>query len=131
LAAGGNRMEDGKSFIEELLAEAEANEKKLERQHIDLILLEIRNLNTEIESNFEQASRECEIIKSWALRKNSSAVSKIEFLEKKLELYLKEEGLKTLNLPHGEIKFRKSPNRVEIIDMAEFIRHADASVIIS
>jgi len=118
------------NFIDELLAEAEQKDKKLEREHVDLILLEIKNLNAEIENNFNQVSRECEILKSWALRRNSGAVSKIEFLEKKLELYLKEENLKTLNLAHGELKFRKTPNRVEISDMSEFLKHADASVIV-
>lgn len=117
------------NFLDELIAEAEQRDKKLEREHVDLILLEIRNLNSEIESTFDQAKRECEIIKSWALRRNSSAVSKIEFLEKKLELYFKEENLKTLTLPNGELKFRKSPNRIEITDMSEFLKHANASVI--
>jgi len=121
--------QEGSSFIQEIIAEAEANEKKLEQAHIDLILLEIRDLNSQVENTFDQANRECELIKSFALRKNSSTVSKIEFLEKKLEAYLKEENLKTLQLAHGEIKLRKSPPRVEITDMTELLKHVDASVL--
>ena len=121
--------QEGPSFIEEIIAEAEANDKKLEQVHIDLILLEIRDLNSQIENTFDQAHQECEIIKSFALRKNSNAVSKIEFLEKKLEAFLREEDLKTLQLPHGEIKFRKSPGHIEILDMTELLKHIDASVL--
>ena len=49
--------QEGPSFIEELLEEAQLKEKKLEQAHIDLILLEIRNLNNQIEQTFEQANQ--------------------------------------------------------------------------
>ena len=81
------------NFIDELIKEVDEKEQKLSREYADLILLEIKNLQTEIERNFDQAEREREIIKNWAIRKNSSLQSRIEFLEKKLELFLKEEGV--------------------------------------
>ena len=121
--------QEGPSFIEELLEEAQLKEKKLEQAHVDLILLEIRNLNNQIEQTFEQANREREIIKAWALKQNSRLISKVEFLERNLELYMREENLKTLQLAHGEVKLRKSPDRYEITDISEFLKHADPSTL--
>ena len=79
-------------FIDELLREAEAKEQKLSMEFADLMLIEILQLEKQIQTNFEQASREREIIKNWALTRNSSLASRIEFLSKKLELFIKETG---------------------------------------
>ena len=46
------------SFIDDLVGEAEEKEQKLNREMADLMLLEIRNLQEEIEKTFEQAERE-------------------------------------------------------------------------
>ena len=52
---------EGKSFIDELIEEAEAKEEKLMQSHLDLILIEIRNLEDSIEKNFATAAEEREI----------------------------------------------------------------------
>ena len=111
-------------FIDELLREAEAKEQKLSMEFADLMLIEILQLEKQIQTNFEQASREREIIKNWALTRNSSLASRIEFLSKKLELFIKETGEKTINLPNGILKMHKKPDKVEVEDLELFLKNA-------
>lgn len=111
-------------FIDELLKEAEEKEQKLSREFADLMLIEISQLEKQIQINFEQAAREREIIKNWALSRNSSLASRIEFLSKKLELFIKETGEKTVNLPNGILKMHKKPDRVEVEDLELFLKNA-------
>ena len=93
-----------------------------------MMLLEIRNIQNEIEQTFEQAERERTIIKNWAIKKNSKLTNKIEWLEKRLEAFLKEENVKTLELAFGSIRFRKQPDRVEIMDDEQFLNNASSSI---
>ena len=111
-------------FIDELLREAEEKEQKLSREFADLMLIEISQLEKQIQSNFEQAAREREIIKNWSLKINSKLVSRIEFLSKKLEVFIKETGEKTINLPNGILKMHKKPDRVEVEDLELFLKNA-------
>jgi hypothetical protein len=111
-------------FIDELLREAEEKEQRLSREFADLMLIEISQLEKQIQSNFEQAAREREIIKNWSLKINSKLVSKIEFLSKKLEVFIKETGEKTINLPNGILKMYKKPDRVEVEDLELFLKNA-------
>jgi len=120
---------DGVSFIDQILKEAEEKEQKLNHEMADMMLLEIRNLQEEIELTFEQAERERTIIKNWAITKNSKLTNRIEWLSKKLELFLKEEDVKTLELAFGTIRFRKQPDKVEIIDDELFLNNASSSTL--
>jgi hypothetical protein len=120
---------EGASFIDQIVGEAEENEQKLNCEMADLMLLEIRNLQEEIERVFEQAERERTIIKNWAITKNSKLTNRIEWLSKKLELFLKEEDVKTLELAFGTIRFRKQPDRIEIIDDELFLHNATSNVL--
>ena len=105
------------NFIDELLKEAEEKEQKLSMEYADLMLIEISQLEKQIQTNFEQAAREREIIKNWSLKINSKLASRIEFLSKKLEVFIKETGEKTINLPNGILKNHKKPDRVEVEDL--------------
>ena len=118
---------EGARFIDELVKEAEEKEQKLNRELADLMLLEIRNLQEEIERVFDQAEKERTIIKNWAITKNSKLASRIEWISKKLELFLKEENIKTLELAFGSLRFRKQPDRVEILDNELFLNNANSS----
>jgi hypothetical protein len=118
---------EGARFIDELVKEAEEKEQKLNRELADLMLLEIRNLQNEIERVFDQAEKERTIIKNWAITKNSKLASRIEWISKKLELFLKEENVKTLELAFGSIRFRKQPDRIEILDNELFLNNANSS----
>ena len=122
-------MTEEKSFIDQLLEEAEEKEKKLEQAQLDLILIEIRKLEEQVEKNFDTAAQEREIIKNWALERNSILDSRIEWLCKKLELYLREENLKTLDLPNGIIRIRKQPERVSVIDEERFFKRATSDLL--
>jgi hypothetical protein len=117
-------MSEEKSFIDQLIEEAEEKDKKLEQSHLDLILVEIRKLEEQMEKNFDTAAQEREIIKNWALERNSMLQSRIEWLSKKLELYLREENAKTLDLPNGIIRLRKKTEKVIIVDEEKFFKKA-------
>jgi hypothetical protein len=112
------------NFIDEILREAEEKEQKLSIEFADLTLIEISNLEKQIQTNFEQAAREREIIKNWALSRNSSLASRVEFLSKKLEVFIKETGEKTINLPNGILKMHKKPDRIEVDDLELFLKNA-------
>jgi hypothetical protein len=120
---------EGAKFIDELVKEAEEKEQKLNRELADLMLLEIRNLHEEIERVFDQAEKERTIIKNWAITKNSKLTSRIEWISKKLELFLKEENVKTLELAFGSLRFRKQPDRVEILDNELFLDNATSNML--
>jgi hypothetical protein len=93
------------------------------------MLLEIRNLQEEIERVFDQAEKERTIIKNWAITKNSKLTNRIEWISKKLELFLKEENVKTLELAFGSLRFRKQPDRVEILDNELFLNNATSNML--
>ena len=122
-------MTEEKSFIDQLLEEAEEKEKKLEQAQLDLILIEIRKLEDQVEKNFDTAAQEREIIKNWALERNEMLTSRIEWLSKKLESYLRDEKLKTLDLPNGIIRIRKQPERVSVIDEEKFFKRATSELL--
>ena len=82
-------MEDH-NFMNQLLAEAEENEEKQTQAYFDLLLIEIGKLQDQITNNFNESEKEMEIIKQWALSKNSKLQEKIENYERKLEAYIRE-----------------------------------------
>ena len=110
--------------MEELLLEAEQMEETQRQAHYDLVLLEIGKLEKQIADNFEEADKEVRIIKQWALNKNSTLQDKINFYERKLEAYILEIGAKTIDMPHGILKYHKKQDRVEISDMELFLKNA-------
>lgn len=114
-------MDQEVDFIEQILQEAEAKEAQQRMAYYDLLLIETGKLQSQIEKNFHQAELEAEIIKNWAIQTNSKIRDKLEFLEKKLEAFMREENVKTLDLPNGILKLHKKPDRVEISDMNEFL----------
>ena len=122
-------MMNENNFLEELLLEAELKEIKQTQAYFDLILIEIGKLQSQIEVNFAEAEKEIEIIKEWSLNKNSKLQDKIDFLSRKLEAYIREEGKKTIELPHGDLKFHKKPDRVEIADLELFLQSATSDMI--
>jgi len=112
------------SFIDELLLEAEQKEEQRTEAYYDLIMLKIKELQTEIETNFKAAERETEIINMWALKKNNLLHERVCMLERRLEAFIREKDVKTLDLPNGVLKLHKKPDRVEIIDLNTFLANA-------
>ncbi len=122
-------MTEETNFIEDLIAEAEANEEKKTLAYFDLIIMEIARLEEEISENFNNSDQEAAIIKQWALSRNNVLQEKSDFLKLKLENFIREEGKKTIDLPHGTLKIRKLPDKVEITDIETFLLNANQDVV--
>lgn len=117
-------MISDENFIEDLLADAEAKEELQTEAYFDLLLLQIEQLQEQISANFSEAEKEIQIIKDWALRRNHGIQLKIEWMEKKLEGFIRERKQKTIDLPHGVLKYHKKPDKVEIANLDLFLEHA-------
>lgn len=117
------------NFLDELLAEAEIKEEKRTSAFFDLIVMEVSKLESEISYNFTEMEKEIEIIKEWALKRNSVIQERADFLKLKLESYIRQEGKKTIDLPHGTLKIRKMPDKVEITDLNLFLTKANSEML--
>lgn len=117
------------NFIDDLIADAEANEHKQTLAYFDLLVGEIARLESDISKNFEEAEREIQLINNWVLMKNTRLKERVDFIRLKLEKFIREEGQKTIDLPHGTLKLHKKPDKVEISDMAAFLAGAKAEML--
>ncbi len=113
-----------KSFIDELLAEEELKEELRTEAYYDLLLLQIKELQADIETNFKSAEKEIEVINNWALKKNLVMHERVNLIERKLEAFIREKDVKTLDLPNGTLKLHKKPDKVEISDLNTFLANA-------
>ncbi|QQS37198.1 MAG: host-nuclease inhibitor Gam family protein [Ignavibacteriales bacterium] len=112
------------NFMDELLKEVEAKEQEQTEASYDLMLLAIKKFQSEIEHNFQEAEKECKMIRNFILSKNSQIQERIKWLEMKLEAYIRERGDKTISLCNGTLKMHKKPDRVEIEDLELFLKNA-------
>ena len=117
------------NFLDELLAEAELKEEQRTTAYYDLLVMEVGKLENQIAETFAEAEKEVQIINEWALKRNSVLQEKANLLKLKLESYIREEGKKTIELPHGTLKVRKMPDKVEIADMELFLSKATAQMV--
>jgi hypothetical protein len=117
------------NFIDDLIKEAEEKEEQQTEAYFDLLLLEIKRLNSEIEKNFTEAEKEIEMIKNWALMKNLKVQNRIDWLAIKLEAFIRERKEKTIELPNGVLKMHKKPDKVEITDLDLFLKHARSELL--
>jgi hypothetical protein len=90
----------------------------------DLCLMKIRDLKREVEKTLTLADEEAKIIHEWALSTCVKRQERIAYLERELDAYIRSRKLKTVDLPHGTLKIRRKPDRVEISDMDLFLSHA-------
>jgi len=118
-----------KTFLDELLEEAESREEYQTEAYFDLVLLQIKNLQGEIAHNFSEAEREIAYINNFVLRRNMVLDERCKFLERKLELFIRERGVKTIDLPNGILKMHKKPDKIEIENLELFLKHARPEVI--
>ncbi|MBE0643558.1 MAG: host-nuclease inhibitor Gam family protein [Bacteroidetes bacterium] len=117
------------NFMDELLAEVESEEALRSAAETDLSLLEIQLLTEKIAATFASAEEEQTIIQNFALRRAAKFQDRIDRLAGKLETYIREKNEKTITLPHGVLKVRKKPDRIEIADMQEFLLHASPQML--
>ncbi|MAT59745.1 MAG: hypothetical protein CMF23_17365 [Ignavibacteriae bacterium] len=118
-----------KNFLDELLEEVEQKEDQQTEVFIDLLLLRIKSLQDEIADNFSNADKEIEIIKNWALSKNTVLQERINLIEKQLEQFARSSDKKTIDLPNGILKIRKSPDKAEVVDLELFLKKATSDLI--
>lgn len=112
------------NFIDELLKEAEQKEQQDTQAYFDLLILEIKELEYQKEENNSEAEKEVRIIQEWAVNRNAKLDNQISYRKRQLEEFVKREGEKTVELPHGTLKLHKKPDKVEICDMSKFLANA-------
>lgn len=126
-------MSNEPHFMEQLLDEAIEQEQVQSEALADLVLIEIRDLTTRIETTLEQAAEEKQIIDDWALARSAKLQERCDFLSKKLEAFMttryEQDGTKTIDLANGQLKVRKKPDRVEVDDMEQFLLHASRDLV--
>ena len=118
-----------KTFLDELLEEAESKEAYQTEAYYDLILLQINNLQGQIANNFSEAEKEIQHINNWVLHRNMVLDERCKMLERKLEAFIRERQVKTIELPNGTLKMHKKPNKIEIEDIELFLKHAQPEVL--
>ena len=112
------------NFLDELLQEVELKEEEQTEAYFDLLLLQIKQLNSQIAYNFSQAEKECSMINNFVLHKNAQLQERIRWFELKLEAFIKERNEKTITLPNGTLKMYKKPDKVEIDNLELFLKKA-------
>jgi len=118
------------TFIDDILAEAEVKEADEALAYYDLVVKEVARLESEIAVVTSNTNREVAIIKDWALERNVKFFDRIEFLQLKLEAFIRAQDKKTIELPHGTLKLRAKPDKVEITDMELFLKSATKDLVI-
>ena len=116
-------------FIDEMLAEAENAEAAQKEAYYDLVLADVARLKNRIQEIFEQADAEKVIIEEFALRQSTKLQDRVDFLVKQLEGFLATKDQKTLEMPHGTLRFRKGQARVEVSDLALFLENATSQML--
>ncbi|MBK9099484.1 MAG: host-nuclease inhibitor Gam family protein [bacterium] len=112
------------NFIDEMLMEIEAAEEKQTEAGYDLMLLAIKKYQSDISHNFEESEKEIAMIRNFIIRKNAQIQERINWLEKKLEAYIRERGDKTISLANGTLRMHKKPDRIEVEDLGLFLKKA-------
>ena len=98
--------------------------------HIDLLLSEMIRIEVEIATNFAQAEEEKQIIDNWAMSRNVKLQEKVDRITSSLKLFMESqnEDVKTIDLPNGKLLRRKTPDKIEIVDMELFLQNANKSM---
>ena len=122
-------MEESVDFLEELLIEAEKAENSQQDAYYDLVLAEIRKIEDQIARNFEIAEQEIKIVNDWALLRSSKLQDRINWLATKLESFIRSRGAKTIDLPNGTLRIRKSQDKIEVTDIDAFLASARAELL--
>ena len=123
-------LSEATTFIDDLLAEAEIKDADEALAYYDLVVKEVARLESEIAVVTSNTDREVAIIKNWALERNVKFFDRIEFLQLKLEAFIRAQDKKTIELPHGTLKLRAKPDKVEITDMELFMKSATKDFVI-
>jgi len=126
-------------WLQELLDQAEIADKNkllaMNKLRADQALATIAIIEEKITEIEQIAQQEIDLVKSWAEEESRKQQNKINWLSFNLEKFLKSTCDSTISLAHGSIKFRKSRDKIEIVDLQKFsvigqrhglLRHVDA-----
>lgn len=97
------------------------------RLQADSLLWQLGQLQAEIEEIDALAAGEIDHIRLWREREGGKLTRRVTALSAPLKAYLKREEMKTLRLPHGELKLRKLPDKI-IVDEKAFDYNRDEFV---
>ena len=125
----GSQSNPEVSFMDELLAEAEAKENSQLDSIMDMVLIEIRKLDEQIARNFRTSDEECKLIQDWALRRSAKQQDRINWLAVKLEKFIRDRGVKTVSLANGTLKIRRSQDKIEFFDMEAFMETTNPALL--
>lgn len=119
-----------KNFLDELIEESIQKEEANLMVYCDLLMIEAIKIESEIQKRFKECRQEIAYIEEWTLKKNAHLQEKYDRIVQKLELIMRETQKKTIELPHGTMKIRKMPDRVEITDLEAFIKNATEEMVV-
>ena len=116
------------TFIDELLLEAEkADEQRrieMSKLKADELLMALQVLEGQLEDVNHIANDEIQLIEQYRLTEQERLQKKVRWLSWNLEQFMRSTDMKTLRLPHGELKLRLGRDKVEVLDLQQFINDA-------
>jgi len=89
----------------------------------------IRQKESELKKCTALAEESISRTQNWFNKKENTIIAAIEFLSGQMKNYLKQNKLKTLSLPNGNIGFRKQPDIVEVTDEELFLTTAASELL--
>lgn len=120
---------EASTFIDDLLLEQKEQEMANRMTYFDLQLVKYSEICDKIEEIENTAAEEIEIISGWADGRKEKLLKEASFIEHQCKEFLSELDLKTLHLAHGILKFRKTPDKVEVEDLEQFLKAANKDMI--
>ncbi len=112
------------TFIDELLAETEQRELKMNKLRADQLLMVISVLEGKMDDLNKLCDDEVIIIETY----RESEIAKLEkrrsWLTWNLEQFIRSTNEKTIKLPHGAIKLRLGRDKVEVVNLDLFMKQA-------
>ena len=126
-------MAEELNFLDELLLEVEAKEQKLQLAHVDMVLKEISDLNSDISRIFTQAEEERRIITEWAISRTAKLNDRVDWLTQKLQAFMDTEypAARTVDLAHGQLLRRKQVGKLVVENLEEFMKNNNLSELTS
>lgn len=127
-------MNQGASFIQELILEAEEAEQNTTLAFYDLLIIRISEIQKTMDVNYNNCQQEIDLIQNFMLTKNSKLQGQVDGIMSQLESLIKDrnekdKSVKSIDLPHGLIRLHKTPNKVEVSDLDKFMSVATSDMI--
>ena len=97
---------------------------------LDKFLWIIRQKENELKKCKVIAEQSINMTENWYSKKENTINSAIEFLTRQMQNYLRQNNMKSLSLPNGNIGFRKQVDLIEISDDDVFLESAKPEFLI-